>query len=96
VVRVVLEPKSRAVDPAVMMETLFRATQFETRFSLNMNVLDADRTPRVMGLKEVLRSWLDHRHVVPGAAARSTAWRPSPAASKSSTATSSSTSTWTR
>jgi topoisomerase IV subunit A len=64
VVRVVLEPKSRAVDPAVMMETLFRATQFETRFSLNMNVLDAERTPRVMGLKEVLRSWLDHRHVV--------------------------------
>ena len=46
------------------METLFRATQFETRFSLNMNVLDADRTPRVMGLKEALRSWLDHRHVV--------------------------------
>ena len=64
VVRIVLEPKSRAVDPAVLMETLFRATQFETRFSLNMNVLDADRTPRVMGLREVLRSWLDHRHVV--------------------------------
>ncbi len=64
VIRLVLEPKSRAVDPAVMMETLFRATQLETRFSLNMNVLDADRTPRVMGLREVLRSWLDHRHVV--------------------------------
>jgi topoisomerase-4 subunit A len=64
VVRLVLEPKARTVDPAVMMETLFRATALESRFPLNMNVLDADRTPRVMGLKEVLRSWLDHRHVV--------------------------------
>src|SRR3712207_9065734 len=64
VVRLVLEPKSRNVDPGVMMETLFRATQLETRVSLNMNVLDADRTPRVMGLREVLRAWLDHRHVV--------------------------------
>ncbi|GGG25661.1 DNA topoisomerase 4 subunit A [Caldovatus sediminis] len=63
-VRLVLEPKSRAVDPAVMMETLFRATALESRFSLNMNVLDAERTPRVMGLREVLRAWLDHRHVV--------------------------------
>ncbi|MBX6742911.1 MAG: DNA topoisomerase IV subunit A, partial [Acetobacteraceae bacterium] len=63
-VRLVLEPKSRTVDPAVLMETLFRATALESRFSLNMNVLDADRTPRVMGLKEVLRAWLDHRHVV--------------------------------
>jgi topoisomerase-4 subunit A len=64
VVRLVLEPKARTVDPAMMMETLFRATALETRFPLNMNVLDADRTPRVMGLKEVLRAWLDHRHVV--------------------------------
>jgi topoisomerase-4 subunit A len=64
VVRMVLEPKARTVDPAVMMETLFRHTALETRFPLNMNVLDADRTPRVMGLKEVLRAWLDHRHVV--------------------------------
>ena len=64
VVRLVLEPKSRTVDPAVMMETLFRATALESRFSLNMNVLDAARTPRVMGLREVLRAWLDHRHVV--------------------------------
>jgi topoisomerase-4 subunit A len=63
-VRLVLEPKSRAVDPAVMMETLFRATALESRFPLNMNVLDAARTPRVMGLREVLRAWLDHRHVV--------------------------------
>ncbi|WP_419896761.1 DNA topoisomerase IV subunit A [Roseomonas sp. USHLN139] len=64
VVRIVLEPKSRTVEPAVLMETLFRATPLESRFSLNMNVLDASRTPRVMGLKEVLRSWLDHRHEV--------------------------------
>jgi topoisomerase IV subunit A len=63
-VRVVLEPKSRNVEPAVLMETLFRATPLESRFPLNMNVLDADRTPRVMSLKEVLRAWLDHRHEV--------------------------------
>ena len=60
-VRLVLEPKSRAVDPAAMMEMLFRTTQLETRFPLNMNVLTADRTPVVMGLKGVLRAWLDHR-----------------------------------
>jgi topoisomerase-4 subunit A len=64
VVRLVLEPKARSVDPKMLMETLFRHTQLETRFPLNMNVLDADRTPRVMGLREVLRCWLDHRHVV--------------------------------
>jgi topoisomerase-4 subunit A len=64
VVRLVLEPKSRTVEPAVLMETLFRATALESRFPLNMNVLDADRTPRVMGLRAVLRAWLDHRHVV--------------------------------
>jgi topoisomerase-4 subunit A len=63
-VRLVLEPKSRTVDPALLMETLFRATQLETRFPLNMNVLDATRTPIVMGLREVLRAWLDHRHEV--------------------------------
>jgi topoisomerase IV subunit A len=63
-VRLVLEPRNRTVEPAVLMETLFRATQLESRFSLNMNVLDADRTPRVMSLREALRAWLDHRHVV--------------------------------
>jgi topoisomerase-4 subunit A len=63
-VRVVLEPRSRGVEPEVLMETLFRATALETRFPLNMNVLDATRTPRVMGLNEVLRAWLDHRHEV--------------------------------
>ena len=64
VVRLVLEPKTRTVEPAVLMETMFRATSLESRFPLNMNVLDAERTPRVMSLREVLRAWLDHRHVV--------------------------------
>ena len=63
-VRIVLEPKSRGVEPEVLMETLFRATALEARFPLNMNVLTADRTPVVMGLRGVLRAWLDHRHEV--------------------------------
>jgi topoisomerase-4 subunit A len=63
-VRLVLDPKSRGIEPEVLMETLFRATALETRFPLNMNVLTADRTPRVLGLREVLRAWLDHRHEV--------------------------------
>ncbi len=60
-VRLVLEPKSRGVEPEVLMETLFRATALEARFPLNMNVLTADRTPVVLGLRGVLRAWLDHR-----------------------------------
>jgi len=63
-IRLVIEPKTKLVEPEVLMETLFRATALESRFSLNMNVLDETRTPRVMGLKEVLRAWLDHRHEV--------------------------------
>jgi topoisomerase IV subunit A len=63
-VRLVLEPKTRGVEPEVLMETLFRATTLEARFPLNMNVLDATRTPRVMPLRDVLRAWLDHRHEV--------------------------------
>jgi topoisomerase-4 subunit A len=63
-VRLVLEPKSRGVEPEVLMETLFRATDLETRFPLNMNVLTADRTPQVLSLRDVLRAWLDHRHEV--------------------------------
>ncbi len=63
-VRLVLEPKSRAVEPEVLMETMFRATQLETRFPLNMNVLTADKTPMVLGLRAVLQAWLDHRHEV--------------------------------
>ncbi|SIQ76489.1 MULTISPECIES: DNA topoisomerase IV subunit A [Acidiphilium] len=63
-VRIVLEPKSRTVDPDMLMASVFRATALETRFSMNMNVLDADRTPRVMNLAEMLQAWLDHRHIV--------------------------------
>jgi topoisomerase-4 subunit A len=63
-VRLVLEPKSRNVDPAVLMESLFRATELEVRVALNLNVLDAQGVPRVMNLKETLQAFLDHRRVV--------------------------------
>jgi topoisomerase-4 subunit A len=63
-VRMVLEPRSRNVDAAVLMESLFRATALETRIPLNMNVLNAARTPRVMDLRQVIQAWLDHRHEV--------------------------------
>jgi topoisomerase IV subunit A len=63
-VRIVLEPKSRTVDPEQLMEQLFRQTELEIRFGLNMNVLDADSTPKVMGLREMLQAFLDHRQVV--------------------------------
>ncbi|MFW7268867.1 DNA topoisomerase IV subunit A [Gluconacetobacter sp. Hr-1-5] len=63
-IRLVLEPKSRGVEPEVLMETLFRATPLESRFGLNMNVLGADRVPGVRDLREVLQAWLDHRHEV--------------------------------
>jgi topoisomerase-4 subunit A len=64
VVRIVLEPKSRTVQPEILMESLFRLTDLETRFPLNLNVLDADGTPKVMGLKQALQAFLDHRIVV--------------------------------
>ena len=63
-VRLVLEPKTRGVEPEMLMETVFRATALESRIPLNMNVLDATRTPLVMSLPGVLRAWLDHRHEV--------------------------------
>ena len=63
-VRLVVEPRSRNVDPSVLMESLFRQTDLETRVSINMNVLDADQVPRVMNLKEVLQAFLEHRHEV--------------------------------
>jgi topoisomerase-4 subunit A len=62
-IRLVLEPKSRAVDPEMLMASLFKATALESRFSMNMNVLDG-RNPRVMGLRDMLQAWLDHRHAV--------------------------------
>jgi topoisomerase-4 subunit A len=63
-VRLVLEPRSRNVDPEHLMESLFRHTDLETRVSLNMNVLDHGVVPRVMNLREVLQAFLDHRHEV--------------------------------
>ncbi len=63
-VRVVIEPRNRAVAPGVMMEQLFRATELETRFPFNMNVLVDGVVPRVVSLKEALRQWLDHRRTV--------------------------------
>ena len=63
-VRLILEPRSRNIDPSVLMESLFRQTDLETRVSINMNVLDADQVPRVMNLKEVLQAFLEHRHEV--------------------------------
>ncbi|MGB0682882.1 MAG: DNA topoisomerase IV subunit A [Magnetovibrionaceae bacterium] len=63
-VRIVLEPKSRTVEPEMLMEQLFKLTDFETRFGLNLNVLDKDNTPRVMSLRDALQAYLDHRHEV--------------------------------
>ena len=63
-IRLVLTPKSRNIEAEHLMEQLFRQTDLETRFSLNMNALDANQTPRVMGLAEVLQAYLDHRRVV--------------------------------
>ncbi|MCD0421727.1 DNA topoisomerase IV subunit A [Rubrivivax sp. JA1024] len=59
-VRIVIEPKSRGVDPALMMESLFRLTELESRIPLNLNVLVGGRIPKVLGLAEALREWLDH------------------------------------
>ncbi|MFQ6546441.1 DNA topoisomerase IV subunit A [Aestuariibius sp. 2305UL40-4] len=63
-IRIVLEPRAKTVDPELLMETLFKATDFESRFSLNMNVLIDGLTPKVSTLKEVLRAFLDHRREV--------------------------------
>jgi topoisomerase-4 subunit A len=63
-VRVVLVPKNRTVDPTILMESMFKLTELESRFPLNMNVLSMGRIPRVMALNEVLKEWLDHRREV--------------------------------
>ncbi len=60
-IRLILEPKSRAVDPVVLMESVFRLTELEVRFGLNMNVLSAGQIPNVLNLREVLSQWLEHR-----------------------------------
>ena len=58
-VRIVLEPRSRTVEPQMLMDSLFRLTDLEVRIPLNLNVLDAQRTPRVMSLKEALSAWVE-------------------------------------
>jgi topoisomerase-4 subunit A len=63
-VRIVFEPRSRSVDPAVMMESLFRLSELESRFPMNMNVLVDGVVPRVVSLAEALKQWLDHRRNV--------------------------------
>jgi topoisomerase-4 subunit A len=62
--RIVIEPKSRNVDPDILKESLYRLTDLENRFALNLNVLDATRTPKVMGLHQLLTEWLQHQIVV--------------------------------
>jgi len=64
-VRIVLVPKSRNVDPELLKESLYRLTDLETRFGLNLNVLDATRTPMVMGLHELLSNWVAHQIDIP-------------------------------
>ena len=63
-IRMILEPKSKNVDPDVLMNTMFKNSDLEVRFSLNMNVLIDGVTPKVCSLKEVLRAFLDHRRNV--------------------------------
>ena len=63
-IRLVIEPRARTVDPELMMESLFKLTELESRIPLNMNVLMKGRVPKVVGLAEVLREWLDHRRDV--------------------------------
>ncbi|MBW9053111.1 DNA topoisomerase IV subunit A [Rhizobium mesosinicum] len=63
-IRIVLVPKSRTVDPTILMESMFKLTELESRFPLNMNVLSMGVIPRVMALNEVLKEWLAHRREV--------------------------------
>jgi topoisomerase-4 subunit A len=63
-VRLVIEPRARTVDAELMMESLFKLTELESRIPLNMNVLVKGRIPQVLGLGEALREWLDHRRDV--------------------------------
>jgi topoisomerase-4 subunit A len=63
-VRIVFEPRSRAVDPALLMESLFKLTELESRIPLNMNVLVRGRIPKVVGLAEAISEWLAHRREV--------------------------------
>ena len=60
-IRLVIDPKSRTVDETLLMESLFKLSDLEVRFGLNMNVLSAGQIPNVLGLREVLWQWLEHR-----------------------------------
>lgn len=63
-IRLVLEPRSRNLSPEMIMETLFKKSDLETRFSLNLNVIDDKNIPGVKSLKEALQSWLNHRQII--------------------------------
>ncbi|KKB11356.1 DNA topoisomerase IV subunit A [Devosia geojensis] len=63
-IRLVLEPRARTVDPVILMEQLFKVSDLEIRFSLNLNVLDKGAVPKVMGLAQALKAWLEHRKEV--------------------------------
>ena len=63
-VRLIIEPKSRNLSPEMIMETLFKKTDLETRVSLNLNVIDEKNVPGVKSLKESLKCWLDHRQII--------------------------------
>jgi len=63
-IRIVIEPRARTVDAQTLMDSLFRLTDLETRIPLNLNVLDRERTPRVMSLKQALAAWIDHQFEV--------------------------------
>ena len=63
-IRIVLEPKSRRLDPEAVMESLFKLTELESRISLNLNVLDSTGRPSVLSLKDALKEWLAHRREV--------------------------------
>jgi topoisomerase IV subunit A len=71
-VRLILEPKTRNIEPEVLMESLFKISDLETRFPFNMNVLDRHATPKVLGLKAILQAFLDHRRDV---LVRQSKWR---------------------
>jgi topoisomerase IV subunit A len=63
-VRIVLEPRARTVDPVILMESLFRLTELESRIPVNVNVLAGGKVPKVLGLAECLKEWLNHRREV--------------------------------
>ncbi len=63
-IRIVFVPKSRSVDPELLMESLFKLTELENRISLNMNVLSRGKVPNVLPLRDVLREWLEYRKEV--------------------------------